>query len=150
MKLPRILRFTFIGIAILLVGAAAMYFGSPRYDSSKVHPIVRDVHLPLKRLELTPFPNGFLIEFVSSDDKIGSALLEFWNTPAIGHKLQVKIEPEGKSERVEGAYSETSLALAALVNQYAKPGKNRDEVLYWLTDGNKYRVIGAVRRMTGT
>jgi hypothetical protein len=149
MKLPRILRFAFIGITILLVSVAVMYFVSPRYDSSNVHPIVRDVHLPLKRLELTPFPNGFLIEFVSADDKMGSALLEFWNTPAIGHKLQVKIEPDGKSERVERAYGETSLALAALVNQYAKRGTNRDEALYRLTDGKKYRVIGAVRKVTG-
>lgn len=93
---------------------------------------------------LTPVPNGFLIEFVGADGQRESALLEFWNTPDVGHKVRIKIEPNGESALVADAYSDTSLALAALVNQYATPSKNRDEALYRLTHGKKYRLIGAL------
>lgn len=150
MKISRKLRVVLIAVAFLLIGLTAICFLPSENDSAKVHPIVRGVHEPVKQLVLTPFPNGFLIEVVGADDQNVSALLEYWNTGTNGesgnwHKLKIRSDPHGASEPVDAAYSDTSLALAKLVDQYAKPGKKRDDALFYLTGGKKYRVIGAFR-----
>ena len=159
MRISRKLRIVLTGVAVLLAGVAIRYVVPTSYDPVKVYPIVRDVHEPPKRLELTPFPNGFLIEILSADDRVTSILLEFWNTSANGesgnwHTLQIRSDPNGKSERVEEEFSDTSLVLANLVNRYAKPGNKRDETLFYLTEGKKYRGTGALRavmrKMGGT
>jgi len=138
--------------AILTLGTLAMRLVPPKYDPAKVHPVVRDVREPLKRLELTPSPNGCLIEFIDAEGELRSAYMEHWNTGEHGesgnwHKLLVRREPNGQAERVENFQSETSLALADLVYRYAKPGKTRDDVLFYLTDGQKYRWVRASRAL---